>query len=383
MSASTSYNRFCLGLFSWHRSTLIVSLLAALTSVSTLHALTDEETALSAFYYGAREYNLVTFGDYTSHGQDVWGSIAVGGNFTDTGGITLLNEKWCLPRNTNRSSTSDPSVIVVGSLNFGGKETKLNFGNFAYNSATNPSAVISGSRLYPQGSAKDGTVGHVTINSGSFRDLATTPSVIDFTALKTKLSSAQNFLKTQSTNATAQKASVSTDGSSKTTISATSGEVSYLDLNANQYSGKDLDFIVSDGSALVINLHVGSTAGNKFNPNNVKIDGNDGKNAGTLTVTSANRILWNVVFDDSTYNTLVVSTHDLYGSFLTTEGTIQANGRIWGQVVANSFDQSAGYELHQSLLLIEVPEPSTIALALGSMALGYAAWRRRRTATKA
>ena len=359
--------------FSYKRGIFAVIVSLAMGCSAALAQMT-EQRALSAFYYGAREYNLITFGDYTVQGHDVWGGVAVGGNFTDTGAFTLVNESWCRPRTTNRSSVSDPSVLIVGKLDINsGINAKVNYGDLAYNPTNNSGATIT-TGTQPSLTTKTG--GSVTLNTpaSGFRDLSTTSSVIDFAALKANLGSAQQFLKAQGISTTTQKADI-IDGK----ISATRLGVSYLDLNANQFSGTDLNFSVAEGSTLVINLHVSATAGNRFAPANVKIDGVDGT-SGKETFTSANRILWNVVFDDLNYSTLVVAANNnLYGSFLTTDGTIEANTRIWGQVVANSYIQGDA-ELHQALFITNVPEPSTVALGLGAMALGYAAWRRRRAA---
>jgi choice-of-anchor A domain-containing protein len=341
-----------------------------------------EQQALGSFYYGAREYNLITFGNYNANGQDTWGAVAVGGNFTDSGGMTLENESWCLPSNSNRSSASDPSVLVAGKLTLAaGKETKINYGSFAYNPKSQNSTaeyITTNKRFYPSGSDTDSTAGHLTLNGATtLADWATASSAIQFSSLKNSLTSASAYLASQTTlgGRTVPMATVNLVNSFQT-VTASDKVVSYLDLKAGDYAGQQMNFVVPTTGMLVINLHV-SSAGNVFAPGNVKVDGKDGSGSSN---SSANRVLWNVVYDDTTYSSLVVRTGELYGSFLSPNGTIEANGRIWGQVIADSFIQSSSYELHQALLTVDlalVPEPSTIALGMGALSLGFVYWRRR------
>jgi len=324
-----------------------------------------EQQALGSFYYGAREYNLITFGDYDANGQDTWGAVAVGGNFSDSGSITLGEKSWCAFTNTIRSSVNDPFVLINGSITLtNGATPKVKLGTLAINPTTVADGVLASDRFRTTKAESP-----YILYSKGFADWTAASSVIQFAALKDKLTSASRVFDDQA----------NTGSMTSSSITATGTGVKYLDVKANAFNNCDLNLSVSEDAFLVINLHVSTANGQIFSPTNVKVDGIDASNDKALTDSSANRILWNVVFDDAAYSSLNVNTHDIYGSFLSI-GTIDANGRIWGQVIADAFTQSSQYEVHQALMQVSmtmIPEPSTIALGMGALALGFVFWRRR------
>lgn len=336
---------------------------------------TAEQKALGAFYYGAREYNLITFGNYIANGQDTWGAVAVGGNFTANKGMTLVNFEWACPTNSIRSRASDPSVIVAGKIKLqDASVTNMNYGKFTYDPVDNGHSYFTenGTRFHPADASKET---YINLKTGvSLADWSTASSVVNFGALKEQLTSANKTL----------GACQSTSGimsSDRTSIATQGTGVSYLSINANDFSNNDLKLSVAKDSFLVINVHVSKSAGDTLWLKNVKLaelNGADPQQNKALLNSSANRILWNVIFDDTTYNTLKVDTNDIYGSFLSL-GTIKANGRIWGQVITDAYNQSTNIEIHQALMevnLTMIPEPSTIALGMGTLALGFVFWRR-------
>ncbi len=348
-----------------YRRVIFAVIVSLALGCSAALAQMSEQQALGAFYYGAREYNLITFGDYNANGQDTWGAVAVGGNFSDSGGITLGEKSWCAFTDTVRSSISDPFVLINGSITLASNATpKVKLGTLAIN----PTTVADGVLLSDRFRTTEAESPYILYSQG-FANWTTASSVIQFAALKDKLTSANKVFDAQ----------VNTGFMTDSSITATGTGVKYLDVNANAFNNKDLNLSVSKDAFLVINLHVNSTNGQVFSPTNVKVDGIDASNDKALVDSSANRILWNVVFDDAAYSSLNVKTHDIYGSFLSI-GTIDANGRIWGQVIANAFNQSSQYEVHQALMQVSmtmIPEPSTIALGMGALALGFVFWRRR------
>lgn len=352
-----------------------------------------EQQALGAFYYGAREYNLITFGDYTAAASDTWGAVAVGGVFRDlSDGITLGQEVSCLPKNSDRSSATDPVAIFRGGIELS-KDVKPKTPNGtlavspsiqAAGSWNNATDYLNSSRFYPSNVQTDRYF-ECTKGLASW-DLAS--SVVDFDSLYSRLSSAQSVFSAKGTSTSGVTKSIRSDGSDvkRSSIAVTAPGISYVDVNVGDYAGQILDLSIPEGSFLVINLHVGAAyGGNVFNPNGMTLGGVDWS-SGQPVGTAANRVLWNVLFESSgspSDNSLVIGVkdQDFFGSILAPTGGIDGSGsRVWGQIVSSAYTQSSNCEIHQALMQVNltmVPEPSTIALGMGALAFGFVFWRRR------
>lgn len=360
---------------------------------STAFGQMTEQQALGSFYYGAREYNLITFGDYTAAASDTWGAVAVGGVFHDlSDGITFGQESLCLPTNSIRSSVTDPVAIIRGGIELlNNAKPKTPLGTLAVSptiqaagSGNNATNFLSSTRFFPGKEQGDGKTGYFECTKGlASWDLAS--SVVAFDALSTRLGQANATFSAKSPSTSGVTKSTVNDGSSvlKSSIAVTAPGISFVDVNVGEYAGKKLDLSIPEDSFLVVNLHVGAT--NVFNPKEITLGGVDWS-SGRPVGTAANRILWNVVFDGSgspSSNSLVIGVedHDFFGSILAPNGTVDGTGaRVWGQIIANAYTQSSNFEIHQALMEVNmtmVPEPSTIALGMGALALGFVYWRRR------
>jgi len=377
MSASTSAACWHVALSSHSRGILAAIGLAMLASASALHAMTDTE-AIQAFYFGSRDYNLITFGDYTLGTSGTWGGIAVGGTFTDTLGKATIVEGTPYIRNAihtipGRSLVSDPTAIFNGKINVGTqKDVRIEVGNsgtVALNSSTVPGSS-SGNQYTITGTGQ-------LIQAAGFTDLNTTTSVVNFSTLQTSLSKAQTALANSAPTLTAAEYSYSSS-SAAITINAQGSGIDYLNINASTLNSNKLNLTVGSGDLLVINLHVDAA---KLSIGEFIIDNNSELSSSPyLTNTTANRVLWNVIFDTAGISTLTIDSTTgaqiFWGSILSTADSIISNDRVTGQVIANNFTNTET-ELHMALLETDVPEPSTVALGLGTLALGFAFWRRR------
>lgn len=374
--------------FSYRRVIFAVIVSIAMGCLTVL-AQTAEQQALGAFYYGAREYNLITFGDYTTSGGDTWGAVAVGGDYYSTT-TTNLSQYW-QPHDSNRSNATDPSALIAGTIYSAVTETNVQAGIIAINKNRNSGAEFKAQDqiLYLPKDASGGE--HKLVPRSSprsfggendpFANYTKYSSIVQFSTLRDKLISAQDTLFELGNKSINQVTAVDADGGKiRYKIDVTAKGVSYLNMKTSDFSGKDLTAYVPDGSALVINLTVDSNtfAFNKFTAN-YRAE----SQLAPEYATDANRILWNVIFDSSTpisANSLITPSNiPIFGSFLAPKGTIVGNGTIFGQVIANSFTQN-NVELHQALFAVDmalVPEPSTIALGMGTLALGFVFWRRR------
>ena len=338
--------------------------------------MTDEQ-AISSFFYGSREYNLITFNDYTIGGHGTWGAVAIGGTFHNTGSnkANFLEEgykaNW-IKGIPGRSSISDPSVIFNGKLDLGtGNDVRVELGGgkVAINSSIVP-GTWSGNRYTISATNQQIQA------PGGMVDLASSTSVVNFASLKSNLSTAQAALAIHSTSLTGAEYSKS---GSDITINAGGKGIDFLDVSTSALnSTSNFKVTVSKDDLLVVNLHVDSA---KLSIGNFVID-NDSSLASSayLTNTSANRLLWNVIFDNTDISTLTIDlttgSQTFWGSILSTTGSITANNRVTGQVIANNFTNTAT-ELHMALFETDVPEPSTIALIIGSLSLGFVFWQRR------
>jgi len=342
--------------------------------------MTDEQ-AIKEFYFGSREYNLITFNDYTLGSSGTWGAIAVGGTFTETTAskANFLEEGYAQNRIKGipgRSSTSDPSVLFNGAVKFGGTSgvvAEVGAGSVALNKNTVP-GYWSGSRYYIGASSVSDSAKQ--IQAAGFVDLSTTSSVVNFASLRSTLTAAQAELAKHSTSLTGTEYSKS---GSNITINATGNGVDFLDITASALnSTNDLGITVSKGNLLVINLHVDA---DNLSLGNFKIDsGATLASSHFFTNTTANRLIWNIIFDSNGINTLTIDhqTGDqvLWGSILSTTGSIITKDLVAGQVISNNFTNTQT-ELHMALLETDIPEPSTIALVIGSLSLGFVYYRRR------
>ena len=361
---------------------LSVAILISFASTGLLRGMTDEQ-AISAFYFGSRDYNLITFGDYTLGSHGTWGGIAVGGAFTDTGKATIVEGgqyiKNAIHAIPGRSTASDPTAIFNGKINTGEqKGVCVEIGNTATGSpgtvALNSNVVPgywNGSRYGIGATSSTNFDSYPQIQAGGMIDLKSTASIVNFPSLKNQLSTAQATLGSK-----ASTIAYNTIGSIITATS-TGATIDYLNFTTEQLTGKELVLSVKEGDLLVINLHVNSQS---LSLNDFRIGAD--ANATYYTNTAANRILWNIIFADNNKDdeslTLTVGQGDqmFWGSILSTTDTIESLKRVTGQVIANNF-KNTETELHMALFETDVPEPSTIALIIGSLSLGFVFWQRR------
>ncbi len=401
MRTASNFAVFSTGLLrSCSLAVLGVVLGASLASPAAAQTSEDQyKLALRSYFLGVREYNLVTFGDFTrangATGTDTWGAVAVGGNF-DFAMTTLVNESKYSPRDTvlpdgtYRSRASDPEVLINGELvpRVGGGSFELgNLGDksFAINPAKNNSRFFwdSSQSRYTYGTPE---------NRGAYFVAASNPETAWTTAtnnlardgwsidaMNPVMNRTQDLLRAHAQTGV----TITPDGDAnnlKGNVSVASGSIGYWNISTSSLDDyKVLTFDVPSNSVLVVNL---SANGGDVIPSSLQTAVLNG---------SESRILWNISMTPSS-NQSYASTLTFEGSSLVFWGSVLApdvdivgNRIIQGQVLANSF-ALGNNELHmayfQPTMDLVIPEPATCAAIAGGLALAFAVWRKRRGATQ-
>lgn len=343
--------------FSYRRGIFAVIVSLAMGGSAGLAQMTEQQ-ALGNFYYGVREYNLITFGDYYgTGGNDTEGALAVGGDFKTTGSITYCQKFG--PLDSDRSRSNDPSLIVMGNI-VAHSETKVGLGS-AYLQDSDFTWDAT-QRLYTSSSS-----GKISFLDSSAIAPASTniPTGFNFKNLEASALDSQSYLRSIGT----RNVSVGSDQTLK--IAVNDGTVGYYSWDATRYT-TGLELSIPEKSMLVINVDV-----SKLNT-----DSNGAYRMPQFNASKAgeNRVLWNIYSSDTSTSTFNLSVwSQLNGSVLAPNANIFANEVIEGQILAQSYNQ-LGKEVHLALLTVDatvIPEPTTYAALLGAASLGFVFWRRR------
>lgn len=345
----------------------------------------DLQKAVYQYWAQTRDFNLVSFGNFTrsSGGQDVQGAAVIGGTMTLGGSFSFMNSPGTATKGFGGTGgTGDPDLIVYGGISISGgslDQIILNGGTAAINLAgSSPAAtwnsadrrVTQGSStisLLNQGATSPQTLYSSWIDSSNAWNLSTAQSRLNSASVTLKGVTNQNV--------------TSSGGSNQLNLSVGSGQIGVWNVNQSALAAiNEIALNVPSDSLLVINVH--GAAGASF-PNSNSI-GN--------TQTSATRVLWNITGaaaggneaaqPDFAYS-LGNGGGTVWGSFLAPKANIDAQKVVEGQVVAASWTQG-NVELHTELFqpsLALVPEPSVVASVAGLSAFACALLRRRRAVT--
>ncbi|SMF15210.1 choice-of-anchor A domain-containing protein [Alteromonadaceae bacterium Bs31] len=266
------------------------------------------------------DYNLIVAGDYTHEGGSVWGSAFIGGNLL--GGASEFASRIV--------DAEMDSLKVVGEIT--ASHVKVQTGNLVVKNKSNIS-----------------TTSTVEIQNHSSEIVE--DAGLSIASVMADLQAASSNYQGMASNASFSNGKFSYSGTDK---------IAVYNANADELFGKDFNFDFSAVSAdnLIINVSGKDISADKFN-----------MNPGPY---AASKILWNFYqAEDITVN------RSILGSLLAVNAYIDLNARVDGSVAAGSLATSA--QIHNwnfEQVVSPVPLPGTLIL-LGSVLLGFGAYRRR------
>jgi choice-of-anchor A domain-containing protein len=306
-------------------------------------------------------YNVVTFGGFYDHNDQIHGKVAVGGH-------AIIENSFGV--NVDASLTDKAAAIVSGGNVTVAGNGEVHGSIYAQGNVLVNSATVTGD-VYAKNIAMQnydirGTMYYtnsVSTPYGSTQKISSLPtSMVDF-------ASTQNA----AINLSNQLSSTGSDD-----FSITSGTL-YLDdqagdVNCYTIAGSDLSTITSlhfeDLSEQYI-INVDGKGGS------IKLNNINQKNYGTSNDFNFSNVLFNFV------NTTSLEVGSFYGNILAAETDVTAkDGQMYGSFVANSF--SGKYEFHNIIPgdfnpPQDVPEPTSLSLMLvGLTSLGGALFMRKR-----
>jgi choice-of-anchor A domain-containing protein len=296
--------------------------------IAALAAMQAQSHAQSSALGAASSYNVFTFGNFTESNVDSEGRVAVGGN------ANLTNFGVGSAFSSNPSSAGN-SLVVAHNLTYNGGE--VHYGNTVYG------GTLSGSVNHPNGTVSQGTV-------------------VDFAAAKTSLTNSSTYWSTLSANGS----TINYYGGIQ--LIGTNSALNVFNLSSSLLgSAWGLTIDVPAGSTVLVNID-----GTSANFQNMGISFSDLNSDGSGS-TDKLHVLYN--FYQAT--SLSVSGISVQGSILAPNAALSfGNGNIEGNVVVDSATGNGEYHNYLFAGTLPVPEPSTAAIALGSLAL--VSLRRRR-----
>lgn len=280
----------------------------------------------------AADFNLFVIGNQLTHGSDVQGAVAIGGN-----------------------SHFDSFSVGDQLSGYGGLYTFVVGGNLDLGDGG-----ITGKTIV--GGAYTGPGYHDVTIAGA------TPLPVDFDAEATRLYGLTDYLAGYATTGTA----TIENGGQRFILDALDTGLNVINIDAADLAGSN-EFIMHLGANSKLLINVFGSSSDISGGMSIAGGGNDD-------------VLWN--FSEAT--SLSMHNIGMLGSVLAPNAQVNANGVIWGQLIAGGFGQYAGDTMQVNLVKFGgdlltltpppsgAPEPAAWALMLGGFGLLGAALRRRR-----